>query len=217
MFSEGYIGITRNTAQSRFDKHCRAVNSSKSKDSVISRAIKKYGKENLIVETLVICDIDYAVDLEVKLRPENNIGWNITKGGGLPPVANRTGHVMPEHVKQKLLEANTGRKMSEETRLKRIRASTGRKHSEESILKMKAGKLAVKLWERPFVRLDLWSQAEIYYESFLNGISEYYTEKNFQLKKGSLTSLYKHFKLGWNPSEDPLWISDFKNKEASVG
>lgn len=217
MFSEGYIGITRNTAASRFDQHCRAVNTKGCKNSVISRAIKKYGKSALVVETLVICEIDYATELELKLRPEDKIGWNIIKGGGLPPIANRTGHKMPDYVKQKLIEANTGRKDSEETKLKKAEVWLGRKHSEESILLMKANKAAVKLWERPFVRLEVWKDAEIYHEKFLEGVSEYHCENKFELVRGSLASLYKHFKNGWNPSNDPLWLEDFKNKEATVG
>lgn len=217
MFSEGYIGITRKTTQIRFDHHCRAVNSKKAKNSIISRAIKKYGKDGLVAETLVICEIDYAVDIEKKLRPSDGIGWNITKGGGLPPLANRLGHKMPDYVKEKLIEANTGKKDSEETRLKKSRSGIGRKHSEESINLMKASKAMVKLWERPFVRLDIWKEADFYYSRFLDGLSSYHTEKKFELVRGSLTSLYKHFKSGWNPLQDPLWLEDFKQQEAMNG
>ncbi|MNE80168.1 hypothetical protein D3C80_1767150 [compost metagenome] len=121
---------------------------------------------------------------------------------------------MPDYVKQRLIEANTGRKDSEETRLKKAEAGKARKHSEESILKMKAGKASIKLWERPFVRLEVWKDAEIYYKNFIEGISLYHSEKKFGLVRGSLNSLYKHFKTGWNPSEDPLWLEDFKQQEA---
>jgi hypothetical protein len=80
IFSQGYIGVSTNTKQ-RFTNHKR------SKYNVhLFEAIKKYGWDNLIKTILVVSKEDYCLMLENKLRIDNNIGWNIVKGGGKPPL-----------------------------------------------------------------------------------------------------------------------------------
>lgn len=37
------------------------------------------------MDIVLIAEQDYCTDIESKLRPEPNIGWNIICGGGLPP------------------------------------------------------------------------------------------------------------------------------------
>jgi len=214
MFTEGYIGVTRNTAKARYDQHCRAVNSKKGRGSIISRAIVKYGKNGLIAETIVICDIGYAADLESKLRPKDGIGWNIVKGGGLPPINKRAGKKMPEGFGETISKALLGRKDSEQTKRNKSLAQMGRKHSEESKNKMRASKSLISPWLRSGVKVEIWRDAEIYFYNFKNGLSVYHCEKKFNLWKGALEGIYKHFKNGWNPFEDQLWLNEFKNKEA---
>lgn len=75
-----YIGITIDYKR-RFRQHC-----SKSKDSVISKAIKKYGKENFSFTVLKDdLSIEEACDLEIKFIKEQNTlvpnGYNVSKGG----------------------------------------------------------------------------------------------------------------------------------------
>lgn len=122
MFSEGYIGVTRNNAKERFKSHINAANLNKKKHLKISYAIKKYGAENLIVETLVICSDEYALDLEIKLRPTSEIGWNLAPGGSKPPV--RVGPMGPEF-SARLSERNRGIPKSEETKRKISETLTG--------------------------------------------------------------------------------------------
>jgi hypothetical protein len=87
--SEGYVGITTKTPEQRFNIHCN--NTKKGLNYNINKAINKYGKENIIVETLCITSPEHARWLELKLRPEAFIGWNIQRGGvGNPVVSDVT-------------------------------------------------------------------------------------------------------------------------------
>jgi predicted GIY-YIG superfamily endonuclease len=80
MFSQGYIGVSKNV-QRRFVEHQR-----KSENAHLKNAIKKYGWDALVKTEILISDEAYCTDIETKLRPTKNIGWNIGVGGGLPPV-----------------------------------------------------------------------------------------------------------------------------------
>ncbi len=79
--SEGYVGISSNV-QRRLNDHASTVST-----SIVSKAIQKYGWPNLN-KTILVDNIDkeLACLIEEVLRPSDKIGWNITKGGGLPPV-----------------------------------------------------------------------------------------------------------------------------------
>jgi predicted GIY-YIG superfamily endonuclease len=79
--TQGYIGISSNTSR-RFKDHENTRST-----SILSRAIEKYGWNNLkkiiLVENI---DNELACLIEEMLRPKSKIGWNIAKGGGLPPI-----------------------------------------------------------------------------------------------------------------------------------
>lgn len=80
ILSQGYVGITK-----RFDR--RLVEHSKTNENRhLKFAINKYGWENLVKEKILISNEEYCLDIESKLRPKENIGWNLAKGGGKPPV-----------------------------------------------------------------------------------------------------------------------------------
>lgn len=80
MFSQGYIGVSKNV-QRRFVEHQR-----KTENAHLKSAILKYGWGALIKTEILIADEDYCLDIEAKLRPGKNIGWNLTAGGGRPPI-----------------------------------------------------------------------------------------------------------------------------------
>jgi group I intron endonuclease len=79
--STGYIGISNNPAL-RFTQHQWQR---KTVNKHLKNAMQKYGKD--VFKRVVFCNLDKeaAELLEEMLRPEPNIGWNITKGGGIPP------------------------------------------------------------------------------------------------------------------------------------
>ena len=82
---KSYIGITSKTTEQRWEKHKEHAFGKRDAGALYS-ALRKYGHENFIVETLVICDKwDYLCELEKKAinsyRTKSPHGYNITDGG----------------------------------------------------------------------------------------------------------------------------------------
>ena len=80
--NKSYIGQTRNTIKTRMYKHI-----SRSKEANVSgidAAIKKYGKENFLIEELCKCsneDLDEQEKFYIKKYDTFNNGYNLTLGG----------------------------------------------------------------------------------------------------------------------------------------
>lgn len=96
---------------------------------MIVRAVKKYGKENFIRETIENCTLDNINEREdywiEKLDARNPaIGYNILRGG----LGNKTGY-----------------KESEETKLKKSKTHTGMTHSE--ITKLSISESHLEYWK----------------------------------------------------------------------
>ena len=104
IFSQGYVGISKNI-KVRLAQHLR-----RDENLVLKKAIKDYGWENLSKSVVLISETDYCLDIERKLRPVTNVGWNIAIGGGHPP--SHKGKTF----KRGVAPWNKGKKMSEETR-----------------------------------------------------------------------------------------------------
>lgn len=106
-----YIGITSQTLKNRFKGHCRL-----SSDSLISRAIKKHGKNNAIMSVIAECDnweLLCLAEVEAieKFNSFSPNGYNLTLGGeGL------NGHVFSESHKKRISLANIGKVISKESR-----------------------------------------------------------------------------------------------------
>ena len=106
-----YIGITSQTLKKRFKSHCYSSNC-----SLISRAIKKYGKNSAIMSVIAECDNWELLCLaeQEAIEKFNTIspnGYNLTLGGeGL------YGHVFSEQHKDRISKANIGKTMSKESR-----------------------------------------------------------------------------------------------------
>lgn len=138
MFSQGYIGVSGNLTQ-RFHHHAK-----RSQNNHLKNAINKYGWDNLVKQQLLIADEQYCLDMELKLRPNDKIGWNIVAGGGKPPVlfgnTSRLGKPSPRKGKKHTLESID--KMSEAH--KGNTARRGTVNSQECIDKIKATNLKNK-------------------------------------------------------------------------
>ena len=80
IMSQGYIGITTRFTRRMFEHKALSTN------AYLNNAIKKYGWDNLIKEVVLIADKAYCMMIETQLRSEDHIGWNLVKGGGVPPV-----------------------------------------------------------------------------------------------------------------------------------
>ncbi|CAB4183534.1 grpIintron_endo, group I intron endonuclease [uncultured Caudovirales phage] len=108
MFSQGYIGVSNNT-KVRWNDH-----SKRPSNLHIERAIKKYGWDNLIKEVVLVANRDYCLDIETKLRPSNQIGWNVVLGGGNPPSSLGKKFIKSEETKAKLSAAKMGHRHTPE-------------------------------------------------------------------------------------------------------
>lgn len=141
IFTEGYVGITNNL-KARLRNH-----KSKKYNAHLRNAINKYGWDNIIKEVILVADDLYCLMIESQLRNKDNIGWNIVKGGGKPPVSLwNKGVPCLEKVKEAVRKANTGRpnpnkgkriQISDETRNAIIKAHKGRIKSPEEINKIR--------------------------------------------------------------------------------
>lgn len=129
MFTQGYIGVSNNVER-RLNQH-----KIRNENPLLKRAIKKHGWDNLVKQILVISDKNYCLGIEAQLRPSEKIGWNITKGGGMPPISLwRKGLKMTPEEIAKMSERlkgrtvwNKGISMPEATRIKLSVALIGRK------------------------------------------------------------------------------------------
>jgi group I intron endonuclease len=115
-----YIGQTTKKMSVRFAQHCGTNNS-----SYISRAIKKYGKNNFIVEE--ICCAKSLEDLNFleiffisKLNTLKPKGYNIEYGGdNIKRVrSSMSGKQHSEATRLRMSEAHKGKKLSAETKKK---------------------------------------------------------------------------------------------------
>lgn len=131
---KAYIGVTVRTAERRFDEHVRSSVSGRY-DYAINRAIRKYGRDAIKMETLAIADAyEYLLDLEQKAiaafgthRPG---GYNETVGG-----KGMAGFKFSAESRARMADAGRRRApISEETRLKLRQAMVGREPVKAPIL-----------------------------------------------------------------------------------
>lgn len=107
MFSQGYVGITRHGREKRRFWEHKTVG----QNAHLRNALNKY---EVVQEILLIADKDYCKEIEQKLRPEANIGWNIVAGGGLPPSfkGKKRSAEFVERLRQQVQSAETRAKRS---------------------------------------------------------------------------------------------------------
>jgi len=121
MTKKAYIGISSKGAAKRFKEHC----ASNKKYPIVS-AIKKYGKENAIVEVLDTFESYDEMYKAEQIAIANHgtkapNGFNLTDGG-----KGAYGLKATEERKRKISAANTGRKATPEQRRKISEANKGR-------------------------------------------------------------------------------------------
>lgn len=105
-----YIGFTSKTIQERLQEHINKSQKSSAKKQIIHKAIKKYGKENFIIEE-VDSSTDYNYCLNV-LEPyyiklynalDKSIGYNVGTGG--EGGDNYTNNPMLEEIRNKISQS----------------------------------------------------------------------------------------------------------------
>lgn len=125
-----YIGITMGSAAERFHRHC--TDSERGEDSLLCRAIRKYGKENCILTTLVHSD-DWKVLCQLEkdyirhFNTKTHAGYNLTDGGD-----GSVGLKWNEEQRKRQSEILLGRKMPFRKSCTREPGFGGKKHRLES-------------------------------------------------------------------------------------
>ena len=89
--SEGYVGVSKHAQKRWLYGHSWAHRKGRHDNPRLANAISKYGWDNLIKTVLVVADEEYCYSLERKLRPTEEVGWNLTIGGGKPPTSKSRG------------------------------------------------------------------------------------------------------------------------------
>lgn len=236
IFTEGYIGFSSKSLDERYTKHiCDATGKNK-RNYRLHNAIRKYGENFLVTEVLVVGDDSYCLNIEEKLRPNKNIGWNHNIGGSKPPCI--VGRMFSEESIEKLRKAHTGKILSQETRDKISAVQIGRTASDETRHKMSKARLGTKVsyetkqrmskakksacalpWLSHLANDLVWSKALEISNALINStiVGAKSARKMFGFKTdGAATSLIKKLKSGWNPSEDAsylAWLSEYKQKQ----
>jgi len=218
MFSEGYIGFTSRGVAERYKEHVTSAKGSYRATSCVKlyRAINKYGAENLVVDTLCLCDKEYGLALEHKLRPLPQVGWNIALGGSAPTLGKK---LSPE-AKSKISATMSGRKFSDEHRSNMSKAAKGKVVSEETcrnISKAKTGlpghkhtdeckarlSKSKRLYNHPQCVKDAWVIAhQIYDVHTIVGLGCGNLANLFGSTASNMLHMIKSFKAGWNPYTD---------------
>lgn len=197
IFSQGYVGVTSQTVKLRFSQHL--YKAKKNKNLPLCNAIRKYGKENLIVETILIGTEDYVYDVEKILRPRNRIGWNCAQGGDKSSL----GRVPKKRTKSHCLNLSNslkGRTFTEEHR-KSISES---KKKSWSLKERRIG-------DSSTTNHDVWSVADQIYADRVDGLTSRQISEKYGFKQSSIHSMiYIHFKKGWVPTKDALWLKTYK-------
>jgi group I intron endonuclease len=161
-----YIGITSKSLSIRFNQHLN-----RKTNYIINQAVKKYGKENFIVEQIdkaetynqLLQKEIYYID---KLKPD----YNMTKGGqgivgfkhslqtkkkiSLALTGDNNPMKNPE-VKQKIILALTGIKRSDEFKKRISLARKGWKYSDETKEKLRLSNLGKKRSQETCRRIGL--------------------------------------------------------------
>lgn len=124
-----YVGQTIKTVNHRFKEHSR-------QDSLIGRAIRKYGHKNFRCEILKRCYSKVELDAWEKffiavLRCKSPFGYNLTDGGG-----GVVGRKHTDDEKATISASKTGKHHTDETRAKISATLTGRSLSPEHIAKI---------------------------------------------------------------------------------
>ena len=206
ILSEGYVGITEVGVKERFSTHLKE---SKSKDYPIHKAIRKYGDE-LIVTTVCQCSTDYALFLEAKLRPSEKIGWNLVRGGGLPP--SHKGKKRSTEFIQKLKERmknstflseyNKTHKtvITDETKLKISNTMKGRSLSQETKQRMTEVRSSIE-YRLSVCNQELLRRADSFYRMYLDGVTPNRTlATEVNVTRQSLKTLWRLFEDGYIPN-----------------
>ena len=119
IFTQGYVGITENMDY-RMWRHKRCKT-----NAHLANAVKKYGWDALVKDVVLVASTEYCLDIETKLRPTKDVGWNVAIGGG-KPTGWKLGAKLPDWVRGKISKGKTGILFSEEHKQNLAKAKFGK-------------------------------------------------------------------------------------------
>lgn len=230
ILKEGYVGITSRTVKQRFNQH-------KTTKTHRNEHLQKVFREDadVIVTTICECSIEYAGELESKLRPFERIGWNIAAGGNTVSMTEEgkrrvsialKGRKKPQHVMDAMNTARLLKPISDESRLKWSIAATGRFWDQAQKDKLSASRKGVSQirarssteaaiqtfadkhpLDLTHLNKEAWLMCDLYYAEFLKGNSKFVANRIVPNSNGGLVAMWKRFKLGFNPLVDERWLA----------
>ncbi len=149
MFTDGYIGVSRDVNKRWNYGHKWAQKNNRHENAILSNAISKYGWDVLVKDVVLISDEEYCYNTENKLRAKELIGWNIAVGGVKPPIAKSRGEDYVSPLKGKARPTpwlvGLAKPMPKDFFSKGGKAGKGRKQTPEQISKRMLSKKATLL------------------------------------------------------------------------
>jgi predicted GIY-YIG superfamily endonuclease len=214
--TEGYIGITYDF-EKRMLKHKANIKSHKMK---VYSFLRQFNKEDLEFKVLVIGSEKYCRDLEYKIRPLPDIGWNSAQGGGKKkPLeleeklrsslsnfqsSGRVNKTIPSFEEYEASNSDQIQKLKSETDSLPIGPFIQRK---QSIAKQLAF-LENGPWSNN-IKHDLWLSADKVFEVWRSndfcGSRRLSKLLGYENRSATIKTMIKHFDLGWNPLKDIRW------------
>lgn len=128
-------------------------------------------------------------------------------------VQSRKGFKHSEESIEKMRQASTGVKQSQETIDKRLAKVTGQTRTEEQRKTMSEARLSKNPWEVSTTNIDLWSNADSYYEMWIDEKSPYKVSRKLKLTHKALEAMFRRFESGYIPLENEVWLETFRKDE----
>lgn len=199
--TQGYVGITSKTAESRFTTHCK--NAEKFNKFTIHKAIRKYGAENIIVDLICITDDDHAKWMERSLRPEPFIGWNMQRGGIGNPYLTPEALANYKQRNRDFMDAG-GVWPSSRPEVRETFSKVHKKRYEDN-----------GWWVNSQASKLLWlSAAKVMLFRKITALPRNLLADMIGVPRGSIPKLTDKLFSGWNPLEDERWVKWYEQNKA---
>lgn len=109
--TQGYVGFTVQKVGARFIRHLDSARNRLGACPMLERILRK-SKKAVVVETLLVGEAAYCLEIERTLRPHPHIGWNLSPGGS----ASGLGMVRSPESQARITASKIGKTRSPETR-----------------------------------------------------------------------------------------------------
>lgn len=221
MYTQGYIGITKQPALLRWRDHISYAK--KETQLPFARALNKY--QNIVFDIIVIGqDREYCEAIEAQLRPDLNIGWNINIGGDK---VNTLAGGLANKARLDNLKATNPYWIAKEqakqdakakAQLKRESAAQSKKEREE-YKKQQLGWINRKISERNttgITGVSYWGNGK--YTGRIRVLKKNYTIGYFDDKEiaGKVYQLVKQYAIKFNPLTDEAVKTLIKKAKVDV-